>query len=158
MQVFGTVIGCTMSYINMQKITTEKRDILLAIQGTNVWSGQMLQLAAIVASIAPAAGRALLGPDGKLAGTEDFEDTTTRLLALALADPAAAQRHLASEAVLPRKQLQLVVQQLERGQARLFVARQRPVDEPRKAARKVRAQALYWLDILRRHLQRELRT
>jgi OPT oligopeptide transporter protein len=32
-----------MSYINMQKITTEKRDILLAIQGTNVWSGQMLQ-------------------------------------------------------------------------------------------------------------------
>jgi hypothetical protein len=43
MQVFGTVIGCTMSYVNMQKITTEKRDILLAIQGTNVWSGQMLQ-------------------------------------------------------------------------------------------------------------------
>jgi hypothetical protein len=27
----------------MQKITTEKREILMAIQGTNIWSGQMLQ-------------------------------------------------------------------------------------------------------------------
>jgi len=43
MQIIGTAIGCCMSYIMMQKITTEKRDILLAIQGTNVWSGQMLQ-------------------------------------------------------------------------------------------------------------------
>jgi hypothetical protein len=32
-----------MSYIMMEQITTEKRDILLAIQGTNVWSGQTLQ-------------------------------------------------------------------------------------------------------------------
>jgi uncharacterized membrane protein len=43
MQIFGTVIGCTMSYAMMQKITTEKREILMAIQGTNVWSGQHLQ-------------------------------------------------------------------------------------------------------------------
>jgi hypothetical protein len=27
----------------MEQITTEKREILLAIQGTNVWSGQTLQ-------------------------------------------------------------------------------------------------------------------
>ena len=32
-----------MSYIMMEQITTEKRDILMAIQGTNVWSGQSLQ-------------------------------------------------------------------------------------------------------------------
>jgi uncharacterized oligopeptide transporter (OPT) family protein len=43
MQVIGTSVGCMMSYIMMQQITTEKREILLAIQGTNVWSGQTLQ-------------------------------------------------------------------------------------------------------------------
>jgi hypothetical protein len=43
MQVIGTCIGCCMSYIMMQQITTEKREILLAIQGTNVWSGQHIQ-------------------------------------------------------------------------------------------------------------------
>jgi hypothetical protein len=42
-QIFGTIVGCLMSYIMMQKITDEKREILLSIQGTNVWSGQMLQ-------------------------------------------------------------------------------------------------------------------
>jgi hypothetical protein len=43
MQIFGTIIGCMMSYVTMQQITTEKRDVLLAIQGTNAWSGQTLQ-------------------------------------------------------------------------------------------------------------------
>lgn len=43
MQIVGTTIGCIMSYVMMEQITTEKRDILLAIQGTNVWSGQTLQ-------------------------------------------------------------------------------------------------------------------
>ncbi|KAE9975121.1 hypothetical protein BLS_002757 [Venturia inaequalis] len=43
MQMVGTTIGCLTSYVMMQKITTEKREILMAIQGTNVWSGQMLQ-------------------------------------------------------------------------------------------------------------------
>jgi uncharacterized oligopeptide transporter (OPT) family protein len=42
-QIIGTSIGCVMSYIMMEQITTEKREILLAIQGTNVWSGQTLQ-------------------------------------------------------------------------------------------------------------------
>lgn len=43
MQMVGTTIGCCISYIMMEKITDEKREILMAIQGTNVWSGQMLQ-------------------------------------------------------------------------------------------------------------------
>jgi hypothetical protein len=43
MQIIGTSIGCLMSYVMMQQITTEKRDILLAIQGSNIWSGQTLQ-------------------------------------------------------------------------------------------------------------------
>lgn len=43
MQVIGATIGCIMSYLMMEQITTEKREILLAIQGTNVWSGQMVQ-------------------------------------------------------------------------------------------------------------------
>lgn len=43
MQITGTVIGCLMSYLMMKKITTEKRDILLSIQGTNIWSGQKVQ-------------------------------------------------------------------------------------------------------------------
>jgi len=42
-QLFGTVLGCLMSYVMMEQITTEKRDVLLAIQGTNVWSGQHIQ-------------------------------------------------------------------------------------------------------------------
>jgi OPT family oligopeptide transporter len=42
-QMVGTVIGCCLSYAMMEKITTEKRDILLAIQGTNIWSGQKVQ-------------------------------------------------------------------------------------------------------------------
>ena len=41
--VIGTIVGCLMSYIVMQQITTEKRDILMSIQGTNIWSGQKLQ-------------------------------------------------------------------------------------------------------------------
>jgi OPT family oligopeptide transporter len=43
MQVIGASIGCIMSYLMMEQITTEKREILLAIQGTNVWSGQLVQ-------------------------------------------------------------------------------------------------------------------
>jgi uncharacterized oligopeptide transporter (OPT) family protein len=42
-QMVGTTMGCLISYIMMQKITDEKREILLSIQGTNVWSGQHLQ-------------------------------------------------------------------------------------------------------------------
>jgi hypothetical protein len=37
------MLGCLVSYVMMEKITDEKRHILLSIQGTNIWSGQALQ-------------------------------------------------------------------------------------------------------------------
>jgi hypothetical protein len=43
-----------MSYIMMQQITTEKRDILMSIQGTNIWSGQKLQSHNSAVSFEPA--------------------------------------------------------------------------------------------------------
>jgi len=42
-QVTGTLIGAVVNYIMMMAITTNQRDILLSIQGTNVWSGQNIQ-------------------------------------------------------------------------------------------------------------------
>ena len=39
----GTFIGSIISYVMMDTITTNQRDILLAVQGTNVWSGQGVQ-------------------------------------------------------------------------------------------------------------------
>ncbi|KAF2674475.1 OPT superfamily oligopeptide transporter [Microthyrium microscopicum] len=65
MQIFGTVIGCLCSYLMMMKITTEKRDILLAIQGTNVWSGQMLQSANSAAIGWGGLGAKMYSPVGK---------------------------------------------------------------------------------------------
>lgn len=41
-QLFGTAIGCICSYGFMQQITTEKKDILMSIQGSNVWSGHII--------------------------------------------------------------------------------------------------------------------
>ncbi|KAF2401938.1 OPT superfamily oligopeptide transporter [Trichodelitschia bisporula] len=43
MQLMGTFVGSTFSYIMMSSITTEQRDILLSREGTNVWSGQGVQ-------------------------------------------------------------------------------------------------------------------
>ncbi|EXM15621.1 hypothetical protein FOTG_16062 [Fusarium oxysporum f. sp. vasinfectum 25433] len=42
-QLAGTLIGGIINYIMMVEITTNQRDILLSIQGTNVWSGQNIQ-------------------------------------------------------------------------------------------------------------------
>ncbi|KAF2193594.1 OPT superfamily oligopeptide transporter [Zopfia rhizophila CBS 207.26] len=42
-QVVGTLIGAIVNYIMMVQITTNQREILLSIQGTNVWSGQNIQ-------------------------------------------------------------------------------------------------------------------
>ncbi|KAH8662692.1 OPT oligopeptide transporter protein-domain-containing protein [Ilyonectria robusta] len=41
-QVVGTLVGAV-NYIMMVEITTNQRDILLSIQGTNIWSGQNIQ-------------------------------------------------------------------------------------------------------------------
>jgi hypothetical protein len=42
-QVAGTLIGSVVNYAMMVSITTNQRDILLSIQGTNIWSGQNIQ-------------------------------------------------------------------------------------------------------------------
>lgn len=43
MQIIGTLLGAVVNYILMSSITTNQRDILLSIQGTNIWSGQVIQ-------------------------------------------------------------------------------------------------------------------
>jgi OPT family oligopeptide transporter len=43
MQMVGTVIGSIFSFIIMDSITTNQREILLSIEGTNIWSGQTIQ-------------------------------------------------------------------------------------------------------------------
>lgn len=42
-QMVGTVVGSIFSYIMMESITTNQREILLSIEGTNIWSGQTVQ-------------------------------------------------------------------------------------------------------------------
>ncbi|KAE8444125.1 hypothetical protein EG329_000813 [Mollisiaceae sp. DMI_Dod_QoI] len=42
-QIAGTVIGSIFSYVLMSSITTNQREILLSIEGTNIWSGQSVQ-------------------------------------------------------------------------------------------------------------------
>ncbi|RDW82602.1 OPT superfamily oligopeptide transporter-1 [Coleophoma cylindrospora] len=42
-QIIGTVLGAIINYGLMSSITTNQRDILLSIQGTNIWSGQVIQ-------------------------------------------------------------------------------------------------------------------
>jgi OPT family oligopeptide transporter len=41
--ILGTLLGATLNYLLMSSITTNQRDILLSIQGTNIWSGQVIQ-------------------------------------------------------------------------------------------------------------------
>ncbi|KAF2673865.1 OPT superfamily oligopeptide transporter [Microthyrium microscopicum] len=43
MQMVGTIVGSIFSYIIMDSITTNQREILLSIEGTNIWSGQTVQ-------------------------------------------------------------------------------------------------------------------
>lgn len=42
-QIMGTLLGAIINYALMSSITTNQRDILLSIQGTNIWSGQVIQ-------------------------------------------------------------------------------------------------------------------
>ncbi|KAJ7597691.1 OPT oligopeptide transporter [Mycena floridula] len=43
MQSLGAVIGALLNYVIMKVIIQENRDILLSVQGTNVWSGAAVQ-------------------------------------------------------------------------------------------------------------------
>ena len=45
-QVWGTILGCIVNYVVMVSIVTSKRDVLLDPQGTNIWSGQTVQVSA----------------------------------------------------------------------------------------------------------------
>ncbi|CZR56063.1 related to OPT1-High-affinity glutathione transporter [Phialocephala subalpina] len=42
-QIMGTVFGAIVNYVLMNSITTSQRDILLSLEGTNIWSGQVIQ-------------------------------------------------------------------------------------------------------------------
>jgi OPT family small oligopeptide transporter len=42
-QIIGTIFGAIINYILMSSITTNQREVLLSIQGTNIWSGQVIQ-------------------------------------------------------------------------------------------------------------------
>ncbi|KAJ5738648.1 hypothetical protein N7493_001803 [Penicillium malachiteum] len=43
MQMIGTIIGAIFNYIMMNEIVTNQREILLSVEGTNIWSGQQVQ-------------------------------------------------------------------------------------------------------------------
>jgi hypothetical protein len=43
MQMIGTFIGAIFNYIMMNSIVTNQREILLSVEGTNIWSGQQPQ-------------------------------------------------------------------------------------------------------------------
>lgn len=43
MQIIGTLIGAVFNYIMMNSIVTNQREILLSVEGTNIWSGQQPQ-------------------------------------------------------------------------------------------------------------------
>lgn len=43
MQIIGTLLGAVVNYALMASITTNQREILLSTQGTNIWSGQVIQ-------------------------------------------------------------------------------------------------------------------
>lgn len=42
-QIIGTVFGAIVNYALMSSITTSQREILLSLEGTNIWSGQVIQ-------------------------------------------------------------------------------------------------------------------
>ncbi|KAB5572484.1 OPT oligopeptide transporter protein-domain-containing protein [Coniochaeta sp. 2T2.1] len=42
-QILGTIFGAVVNYALMNSITDNQREVLLSIQGTNIWSGQVIQ-------------------------------------------------------------------------------------------------------------------
>ncbi|KAG9224893.1 hypothetical protein PTI98_009892 [Pleurotus ostreatus] len=42
-QIIGTLFGCVLNYVLMNSIIDNQRDILLSVEGTNIWSGQQPQ-------------------------------------------------------------------------------------------------------------------
>ncbi len=42
-QCLGAVVGAVLNYVIMKIVVSANRDILLSVQGTNVWSGASVQ-------------------------------------------------------------------------------------------------------------------
>jgi hypothetical protein len=42
-QIIGSIVGSLLNYIIMKSVLSSQRDILLEVQGSNVWSGQQVQ-------------------------------------------------------------------------------------------------------------------
>ncbi|KAA1475197.1 OPT superfamily oligopeptide transporter [Dentipellis sp. KUC8613] len=42
-QMLGTLLGCVLNYVMMNSIIDNQREILLSVEGTNIWSGQQPQ-------------------------------------------------------------------------------------------------------------------
>jgi hypothetical protein len=43
MQTIGAIVGALLNFVMMRTILDAHRDVLLDVQGTNVWSGQQVQ-------------------------------------------------------------------------------------------------------------------
>jgi hypothetical protein len=43
MQILGTLIGAILNFAIIDSVTNSRREILLLIEGINIWSGQVIQ-------------------------------------------------------------------------------------------------------------------
>ncbi|KAH8101853.1 peptide transporter MTD1 [Cristinia sonorae] len=66
-QCLGAVIGGLLNYVIMKTILTSRREILLDVQGSNVWSGQQVQSFNTNAITWGALGQILYAPGGRYA-------------------------------------------------------------------------------------------
>ena len=42
-QIIGTIVGAILNWVMMNSIVTNQREVLLGVEGTNIWSGQNVQ-------------------------------------------------------------------------------------------------------------------
>ncbi|PPQ75716.1 hypothetical protein CVT24_002577 [Panaeolus cyanescens] len=66
-QSLGSIIGGLLNYVIMKTIISSRRDILLQVQGTNIWSGQQVQSFNSNAISWGALGSILYAPGGRYA-------------------------------------------------------------------------------------------
>ncbi|KAJ7760866.1 peptide transporter MTD1 [Mycena maculata] len=66
-QSLGTVVGGLLNYVIMKVIISTHREVLLEVQGTNIWSGQQVQSFNANAVSWGALGNILYAPDGRYA-------------------------------------------------------------------------------------------
>ncbi|EEB93972.1 hypothetical protein MPER_07300 [Moniliophthora perniciosa FA553] len=76
MQSLGAVIGALLNFIIMKIVISANRDILLSVQGTNVWSGAVVQSFNRIAWGALA--KHLYSPSGRY-GVSSFETEPPRI-------------------------------------------------------------------------------